>query len=247
MGNPLVSVAMTCYNQGHYIKDAIKSVVEQTYDNWQLVIVNDCSTDKSLKIINRIIKEYGIEDKTKIITHEKNYGYGTSLGRAIKESDGELVAVVDSDDALATSKALKICVETHAKHPNAAMTYSNYIECRADLSRKKVYKTKQIPKGKAYLGGIWRVSHLKVLKKKYYDMTAGINPKLKQTVDKDLTLRIEEVGKLIYIDADLYFYRHHEDNLSRSVERKDPKYKRFVADMRKQIYKDARKRRGIKG
>jgi len=243
--NPLVSVAMTCFNQGHFIKDAIKSVVNQTYENWQLVIVNDCSTDNSLKAINKYIDSYGIKDKVKLINHEKNNGYGASLGEAVKCSDGELVAIVDSDDGLAENDAFEICVKAHLDHPEVAMTYSNYWICRQNLSRKKMYQTKQIPKDKMYLGAGIRVSHLKVLKKKFYLMTDGINLKLKQTVDKDLTLRIEEVGKLLHIDKALYHYRHHPENLSRSLGSKDVKYRKFVVKMRKQIYEDARKRRKL--
>ncbi|KKK96525.1 hypothetical protein LCGC14_2661870, partial [marine sediment metagenome] len=56
-----------------------------------------------------------------------------------------------------------------------------------------------------YLDGKVRVSHFKMLKRKCYEMTEGINPKLRQTVDKDLNLRLEEVGRLVYIDADLIY------------------------------------------
>ena len=90
------------------------------------------------------------------------------------------------------------------------------------------------------------ISHLKMFKKKYYDVTDGINPDLKQTVDKDLVLKLEEVGKLIYVDKDLYNYRKHAESLTRSTSKKKPAYQKFVLKMRKQIYKDAEKRREIK-
>lgn len=244
--SPLISIAMTCYNQVCYVEGAIKSIVDQAYTNWELVIVNDCSTDKSLKIINKCIEKYNIKGKVKIINNEKNMGYGYSLGKAISSSAGELVAIVDSDDALAHRKALKWSVKAHLEHPEVALTYSNYMECNKHLKIKKIYKTKQIPEDRMYLGTKIRVSHLKVIKKKYYDMTGGINPKLKQSVDKDLVLRMEEVGKLLYIDADLYYYRHHSENLTRSFNKRDAKYQEFVAKMRKQIHKDAKKRRQIK-
>lgn len=244
--NTLISIAMTCYNQGHFIKEAIKSVLIQTYINWELVIVDDCSTDGSFARINDLIKKFNIENKTKVIRHEINKGYGSSLDRAIRESSGELIAVVDSDDALADKDALKIERDVHIKHPEAALVYSNYILCNKLLKRKGVYKTRALKKGEKYLGTKIRISHFKMLKKKYYEMTEGINPKLRQCVDKDLNLKLEEVGKLVYVDADLLYYRQHPDNLSRSVSRKKSEYQDFVIKMRKQIYKDARKRREIK-
>jgi glycosyltransferase involved in cell wall biosynthesis len=237
---PLISVAMACYNQDRYIKNAIKSIVDQVYTNWELVIVDDCSTDKSLKVISKCIKKYNIEDKVRIISNEKNKGYGYSLGRAISNSVGELVAVVDSDDALANDKSLEISVKIHLKHPIVSLTYSNYVLCRSDLSHKKTFKTKQINN---FLKEGGRVSHLKVIKKKLYDMTGGIDPELKKSVDKDLVLKMEEVGKLFYINDTLYCYRQHEDNLSRSLSRKSKKYRDLVIKMRIQMYKNARKRR----
>lgn len=244
--NVLISIVIACYNQSHFIEDAIKSILPQTHTNWQIVIVDDCSTDKSLKKINKYIAHCGIKDKIKIIVHNKNKGYGLSLHRGIIESDGELVAVVDADDALAENKALEIERDVHIKHPEAALVYSNYIICNKHLKRKKVYKTRVLKKDESYLGTKIRISHFKMLKKKYYEMTAGINPKLRQCVDKELNLRLEEVGKLVYVDADLYLYRHHKDNLSRSIHKKDRKYRDFVVKMRKQIWVDAKKRRKIK-
>lgn len=241
----LISVAMTCYNQGHFIEDAIKSVIEQTHTNWEIVIVDDSSTDNSLKTTIKLVIKYDIQNKVQIHAHEENQGYGPSLADAINKASGELVCVVDSDDVLADKRALEIERDVHITHPEASLVYSNYIECNKHLKVKKIYKTRALKEGEQYLGTKIRISHFKMLKKKYYEMTDGINPLLRQCVDKDLNLRLEEVGKLIYVDADLYFYRHHPDNLSRSIQKKDPKYQVFVAKMRKQIYIDAKKRRGI--
>jgi len=238
--DPLISVATTCYNQANYVEDAIKSVVSQAYTNWELVIVNDCSTDKSLKVINQCIEKYKIKKKVRIINNKKNVGYGYSLGRAITSSAGEFVAILDSDDALASEESLGISVKVHLEHPEVALTYSNYWVCRKNLTRKKIYKTKQIDN---FLKQGGRIGHLKVIKRKFYDMTEGIDPKLKQTVDKDLVLKIEEVGKLFYIDSELYYYRHHGNNLSRSLTGKSAAYKDLVRQGRKQIYVNAKKRR----
>jgi glycosyltransferase involved in cell wall biosynthesis len=239
----LISITMTCYNQGHFFKQAVRSVVEQSYKNWQLVIVDDCSTDNSLDVIKKYVKSFKIEEKTKIIERTKNHGYGSSLRKAVENSDGELVGILDCDDAL-TEDALRISVKKHIGHPKVVLTYSHYRICNAALKPIRVYKTK--PRGKgSFLSVGGRVSHFKVFKKKLYDKTEGFNPKLKQSVDKDLILKLEEVGQLLHIDAILYLYRHHKHNLSRTWTKKGKKYRDFVGFMRKQIYEDARKRRGI--
>ena len=238
--NPLISIATTCYNQANYVEDAIKSVVSQAYTNWELIIVNDCSTDKSLKVINKCIEKYKIKNKVKIINNKKNVGYGYSLGKAITSSCGEFIAILDSDDALASEESLGISVKAHLEHPEVALTYSNYWNCRKNLKCKRIHKTKQIDN---FLKQGGRIGHLKVIKRKFYDMTEGIDPKLKQSVDKDLVLKIEEVGKLFYIDRELYYYRQHGANLSRSIGGKSKAYKELVKQGRKGIYAKAKKRR----
>jgi len=76
---PLVSVVMSCYNSEKFIADAIKTVANQTYRNWELIIVNDFSTDNSMRIVKKSIERFGISKKVKIINHEKNIFSFSSL------------------------------------------------------------------------------------------------------------------------------------------------------------------------
>lgn len=243
---PLISIAMTCYNHSHFIRDAIESVVKQIYTNWELIIINDCSIDAFRSVIEKCIKEFRIEDKTKVFNHLTNRGYGFSLRQAIQESLGELVVILDSDDAIATINALAIVADVHRKNPEVALTYSKFNQCDEKLKKVKTWRTRQLRRGETFLMCRIIISHLKVIKKRYYNMTEGINPKLKQTVDKDLILKLEEVGKLLFIDEILLNYRFHANNISRTIRQKGRDYTEFVRKMRLQIYADARKRRGIK-
>lgn len=241
-----VSVVMSCYNCEKFVEIAIKTIVKQTYKNWELVIVDDFSQDDSVKVINNAITKFNIKDKVKLITHNQNFGCGTSLSDAINNSTGELIAVVDSDDALSTKDALEKMVNAHLKHPEASLVYSDYWECNEDLSKKVMFRTRQIKNDETYLGTKIRISHLKVFKKSFYDKTPGVNRNLRQTVDKDLVLKLEEVGKMIHIPEALYFYRQRRNNLTKSTAKKNKEYRTFVKIMRYKVYNDARARRGHK-
>lgn len=243
---PLVSVVTSCYNSENYIAETIKTVVSQTYQNWEMIIINDCSTDTSLKTIRKCISRFNISDKVKVITHNENLGCGSSLSDAINKSSGELIAILDSDDALATKDALKIMVDAHLKHPEASLVYSNYWECDHRLKKLHRFRTRQILDRETYLGTKIRISHFKVMKKSFYDKTPGVNRLLRQTVDKDLVLKLEEVGKLVHVPVELYLYRQRNNNLTKSVNRKGKEYKNFVKIMRYKTYNDARTRRGLK-
>ena len=132
-----VSVAMACYNSAAYVEDAIKSIAEQTHSDWQLSIVDDGSTDRSLVVVKKCIKKLKIKNKVKIAKHRENFGYGRTLRDAIAQSSGELVAIVDSDDALADEDTFKIVIAAHTKYPEASMTNSNYTHCDEKLGDKK--------------------------------------------------------------------------------------------------------------
>jgi len=219
----MISVALTNYNNSKFLKEVVQSIVMQDYSEWEIIFVDDCSTDKSVETFKKLVEWHDIDDKVKIHVHEKNLGYGASLADAIELSTGELVAVLDSDDALACPEALEIMVKEHDKYPDASMTYSNYFECRDKLHRERVIRGTKLKEGEMVLkregkrglsGNKVVVSHLKVFKRRFYDMTQGIDRTLRKAVDKNLIFLLEEVGKLVYIDKTLYIHRAHGNSIS---------------------------------
>lgn len=91
----LVSIIVPVYNAEKFLRDTIKTVQEQTYKNWELLLVNDCSTDNSVNII----QEYSKEDKRiKLINLENNSGAAIARNTGIENANGKYVAFLDSDD-----------------------------------------------------------------------------------------------------------------------------------------------------
>lgn len=89
-----ISIIMSVYNTELYLKQAIDSVVQQTFSDWELIIVDDGSTDKSVDIID----EYVASDNRIIAIHKNNTGQADSRNLAIKKAKGEYIAFIDSDD-----------------------------------------------------------------------------------------------------------------------------------------------------
>ena len=244
-----VSIAMTMYNCEKFIEDALRSIKIQTYKTWEIVLIDDSSTDSTLSLCEHLCKKLKIQDKVKIIKHDKNFGYGKSLKDAIEEGTGELVVIVDSDDALSHKNVLKIVVDIHQKHPEISMTYSNYKMCDENLIPYKDVKTRQIRQDELYiskdyyLGNTIKISHLKVFKRSCYNKTSGLNEKLIKNVDKDLTIKLEEVGPFIYIDEYLYLYRRHSNSLGSSFKRQSKEFKNRILQDKLDMMSEARKRR----
>lgn len=91
----LVTVVTANYNAEHFVAETIESVLAQTYRNWEMIIVDDCSTDRSLNIINYYLKK---DSRIRLIKLEKNGGPAVARNRAIEEAKGRYIAFLDSDD-----------------------------------------------------------------------------------------------------------------------------------------------------
>lgn len=93
---PKVSIIMPVYNRGRYLRQAIESVLSQTFQDFELILVDDGSTDNS----RAIIKEYPEKDKRiRYAFHEKNRGVSAARNTALSMAQGEWIAIIDSDDA----------------------------------------------------------------------------------------------------------------------------------------------------
>ena len=93
--NNLVSIIMPAFNSEKTIVNAIKSVINQSYKTWELIIINDCSSDNTLEVINKYaVNHFNI----RLINLNKNYGAGYSRNQGILEANGRYIAFLDSDD-----------------------------------------------------------------------------------------------------------------------------------------------------
>ena len=102
MVDGLVSIIMPSWNTGRFIAESIQSVLNQTYQDWELLIVDDCSTDNTDEIVA------GFNDKRiRYFKNEKNSGAAITRNRAIREARGEWIAFLDSDDLWSPEKLAK--------------------------------------------------------------------------------------------------------------------------------------------
>lgn len=91
----LVSIITPSYNSEKYISNTIESVITQTYQNWEMIIVDDCSTDSSCDIAEKYTQK---DSRIKLIKLNKNSGPAKARNRAIKEAKGRYISFLDSDD-----------------------------------------------------------------------------------------------------------------------------------------------------
>lgn len=143
--NDLVSIIMPSYNTGKYIAESIKSVQAQTYKNWELIIVDDCSTDNTDDVVAKFA-----DDRIKYFKNEVNLGAAVSRNRALREVNGRWIAFLDSDDLWYPEKLEK---QIRFMEENGyAFSYTNYEEINEEsaLTGIKVTGPKHITKRGMY-------------------------------------------------------------------------------------------------
>lgn len=209
---PLFSILVANYNNGSYIKETIDSIFRQTYSNWEIIIVDDCSNDNSLELY----KEWENHPQIKIFYNTSNQGVSYTKKRCIDEASGYICGFVDPDDAI-VPEAIEIMVQQHIEHENAGLIYSEAYYCDENL---KINKEDSIVRHRAikessYLNEIeYVIGHFATFKRNKYLETPKLNPEYKRATDQDLYYLLEEVSDLIYVNQFLYMYRIHKKGLS---------------------------------
>lgn len=132
MEKSLVSIITPTYNSESYIKETINSIIEQSYENWELLITDDCSTDNTIEIVNYYSKR---DSRIKLFTLEKNSGAGVARNNSIMHAKGKYIAFCDSDDQwkeFKLSKQVDFMVTN-----NLSFTYSSYDVIDEDNNKLK--------------------------------------------------------------------------------------------------------------
>lgn len=130
----LVSIIMPSYNTAYYVNESIKSVLNQTYTKWELIIVDDCSTDKTDEVLSKIK-----DKRIKIYKNEKKMGAAISRNRALREAKGQWIAFLDSDDLWESNK-LEHQINFMKKN-GYYFSYTNYEEIDIDSNKTGVKVT----------------------------------------------------------------------------------------------------------
>lgn len=211
---PLFSVLMANYNNARFIEAAIESVRAQTYQNWELVIVDDASTDQSWDIMSSYSKA---DDRIKIYRNEFNLKVGATKAICAQMATGEICGILDPDD-LITSDALEIMALAHQKHPDCSLISSDLYLCDEDLNMlpSEVY-LRDTEKFRSYLEDHCGSVHaFWTFKKSYYLKTKGFSEKYVLAEDQDLFYKLEEVGQTLAIPSQLYYYRIHKNSISKN-------------------------------
>lgn len=205
----LVSVIMPAYNSEDFIAEAIRSVIEQSYHNWELLVIDDYSVDSTREIIQELSRK---DDRIRLLSNTTNKGTHHSRNKGIKEAAGDFIAFLDADDLwkpeklymqlkLLQKEDIAACFSSYELISENGTELGKKVEALPVLNYKKLLKAN-------YVGNLTGIYSLKKLKKIYC-------PEIRKRQDWALWLRvIENGGPMEGIQESLAIYRIRKNSIS---------------------------------
>lgn len=150
MKNSLVSIIMPYFNSSKTLEDSVNSVIKQEYQNWELLIVNDCSSKDQTKLLRDFLVELD-ESRVKLFDLDSNVGAAEARNVALKEAKGRYIAFLDSDDLWAPDKLEKQLQFMQEKQVGFSFSAYEVVDEAGNLVKDKIGVPATITKGQ-YLG-----------------------------------------------------------------------------------------------
>lgn len=205
-GLPKISIVLPTYNGSRYIRQSIESCLNQTYNNIELIIVDDCSSDNTPDIIRAYTDE-----RIKYIKHKTNMGLPGALNTGFTNSSGEYLTWT-SDDNFYTNDAIKK-MSTYLKNKNCDFVYCNYYALQNDDMANA--KLMELPEQKVLTEGNC-LGACFLYTRKVWETVGEFDPKMIFAEDYDYWVRVSKKFTIRHCNEPLYFYRFHKKSLTYS-------------------------------
>jgi len=202
---PLVSIVIPLYNYEKYIIDCLLSCVNQEYKNVEIIVVDDCSTDKSVEMAQKVH-----DSRIILLKHETNKGYSAAKNTGIRRAHGAFIRFLDADDML-TQVGISKPVEYMKAHPDIDMVHGIAYKMDGDRAyAQALRKQHKLPfdrRCKIHAQGVMVERHV-------FEKYGLFYEQLRSKSDKEMWERLRICGaKIGQIDSKLAFYRIHQKSM----------------------------------
>ena len=212
--SPAVSIIIPTYNHGHFLKKCLQSVVDQTFTDWEAIIVNNFSEDNTIEVVNSFN-----DPRIHLVNFKNNGIIAASRNKGIKLSRAEVIAFLDSDDTWYPTK-LKRCIEELTDDRDLACHNLRYIRNGNYWKDVKCGPAKRASFDNLLFNGSCLITSAVVVRKERLLRVACFSeePKIVTSEDYDLWLKLAENGaRFHFVDEILGEYQVHASNSSSSV------------------------------
>ena len=240
---PLVSVVIPCYNHENFVQDCIQSVLDQTYQNIELIIIDDGSKDNSISKIEEMVEKCEKRFVRFEFRHRKNKGLSATLNEALEWCQGEYYSAIASDDLMTEKKTEKqVYFLQENLHVAAVFGGVELINDKNEIVDIRVhpdrtYTFKEIILNKHDLPASTQMARLKLIKD-----IGGYNTDYKIEDWYMLLKMAKKEFDIVYMKEVFCSYRFHENNFSKNMEIMGNEMKKIIAEYKDNIfYKEALK------
>lgn len=213
----MISVILPVYNGEKYVSSAIESVLKQSETDFELIIVDDGSTDATWDVI----QTYTYDGRIRV-HHQENAGPGRARNQAMSLAHGDYFAFIDADDAYMPDK-LKMQKSVLDQNPNVSVVWGNYYLANSSMEIIRIvspdYTTNRRENLLAYMlfRNVITTPHF-MFRRECYENGFRYKEDIRHNEDYFLILRLLEQYDFYYIDTPLYVYRRHENNLTNNTD-----------------------------
>lgn len=236
----MFSVIIPLYNKADYIEKAVESVLNQSFQGFELIIVNDGSTDNSLEIVQQLLygaksrynnlhaeRSRGATTKQLNIINQPNAGVSTARNKGVEAAKNDYIAFLDADDWWDPNYLMEM-QQLIKSYPEAGLWSAKYFKVKngknikANIGLENEFENGYINYFKVYSKTMWMpiTSSSFIIQKKIFNEFNGFNTNLKLGEDFDLWVKIALKHKIAYLNKPLVFYNQDVDIINRAVDSK---------------------------
>ncbi len=236
-----VSIIIPTYNRSNSIIDSVESVLRQTFDDFEVIVVDDCSSDNTVELLSKVA-----DPRLRTIVHDRNKGAGAARNTGIRAATGKYIAFQDSDDEWLPTKLAKQVAVLKEKCAGWVAVYCGMLVVR-DINWHKEQRTNvrylpqdwlKKPGGDLHEGLLEHsfISTQTLVVRRDALHTAGeFDETLPALEDWDYIIRIAQVGKIAFVDEPLVLQRFSHDSITRHERRRVAAHLQILQKIEKQV------------
>jgi len=215
---PRVSVIVTCYNYGRFVAEAVDSLLGQTFQELEVIVVDDCSPDNSRQVL---LERYADHPRVRLVLHDVNQGHIRSYNEGLGMARGEFMGVLAADDFCLRSDAVERLVAVFDANPRVGFVYSAYamvdVESRPFRSFQP-FEHDYVRNGFDEFRSLMYANYVPhsgtLVRRSAHDVVGWYDTALPHAGDWDLWLRVASRFDVGYVAEQLFAYRVHGTNMS---------------------------------